>query len=88
MLVTSFTTTAIAIGVAVWLWRAQRRLHGRNLSLGLDNAELRRQVAEAQKQRDTLMLLARTMGGIIKQMGDDLDAAMAPGWELPAHSGD
>jgi hypothetical protein len=88
MLITSFATTAIAIGVAVWMWRQRCRLYGRNLALGLANAELRRHVADAERKRDALMLLARTMGGIIKQMGDDIDMLLEPEWELSQHSGE
>ena len=88
MLESSFTLTAIAIGVAVWMWRQRCRLYGRNLALGLANAELRRHAAEAELQRDSLMLLARTMGGIIKQMGEDIDMLLEPEWETSQQSGE
>ena len=42
MIEASFTVTAIAIGVAIWLWRENRRLHSRNVTLELDKVELDR----------------------------------------------
>ena len=71
-----------------WLYRECQRLAGRNLCLGLDNVELKRQLADIQAQRDSLYIIARTMGAIIKQQGDDLDRMIATdnGWELPQQS--
>ena len=71
-----------------WLYRECQRLVGRNLSLGLDNAELRRHLADVQAQRDSLYVIARTMGAIIKQQGDDIDVLLAAdnGWESPQNT--
>lgn len=58
MLITSFATTAIAIGVAVWLFRQNRRLHERGAALAQLN--------------DTLDRKAKTLREAVGRMADEI----------------
>ena len=61
MIEASFTVTAIAIGVACWIWRENRRLHSRNVTLELDKVELDRRCK-------ALRSIAGYMGETIKAL--------------------
>jgi hypothetical protein len=79
MLAASFTITAIAIGVAVWLRRENRRLYGRNVALGLDKNELEIRVKAL-----------RAIAGYLSQANQALELALdvtENGWELPGPEG-